>query len=292
MNSTRDEGATPVQFNPHWDVLSTIELETVNRQDSTVQDALGNSISKALGTSDGVLVMCDFDGTLTPIADDPQVPQITDRNYHALRRLAERPDTDVAIISGRALTDLVPRVGLPDITYAGNHGLEFMQGTTVTVHPAVEAKSSDIRAAKSFLARQVNGIPGCWVEDKSLSLTVHYRQTPTELYATVEHLLSCLRERYPNQLRYVSGKKSLEIRPDIDWDKGSSVRYLTTDLPDGWQTVYIGDDTTDEDAFRALRPHDIGVVVGDGPTAASYRLDNQRLVHSFLRKIDTERPKT
>lgn len=236
-------------------------------------------------TADGLLLMCDFDGTLTPISADPLEPTITPGNYRSLRRLATVPRTRVAIVSGRALDDLVPRIGLRGITYAGNHGLELLEGDTVTVHPDAAQIVPAIRKVRAELARRVDSIPGCWIEDKRLSLTVHYRQTPSESYPALHAELSSLVSRRTSELRFVRGKESLEVRPAVDWDKGSIVRYLQRRHPPEWVSLYLGDDTTDEDAFRALRARDVGVLVGSGETDASHRISDQRSVRQVLDAI-------
>ena len=239
-------------------------------------------IAARLERGSGLLVATDFDGTLAPIAEDPDHPQITTANAAALGGLAARTDAVVAIVSGRELDDLRSRTGITDAVYAGNHGLELVWGDTRELHPEVERHRPALDHAGTVLRQALGDVPGCQVEDKRLSLTVHYRRVPAALQSVVTDRIDSLSPELDGRLELVSGRKSVEIRPRIDWDKGQAVRWMQGRLPDGYRTVYLGDDTTDEDVFRVLTAGDVGVHVGSRDTAAEYRLTSQRDVAPFL----------
>ncbi|WP_424020036.1 trehalose-phosphatase (plasmid) [Halorientalis pallida] len=239
-------------------------------------------IATRLERGSGLLVAVDFDGTLAPIATDPDRPQITPENRIALSRLSARNDAVVAVVSGRELADLRSRAEVPGAIYAGNHGFEVARGTDRVVHPAARRYRPALDRARTLVRRALADIPGCLVEDKTLSLTVHYRQVPAAYQPAVTDRIASLAPRLDDCLRLVSGRKSVEIRPRIDWDKGRAVQWIRATLPTGYGTVYLGDDTTDEDVFRTLRAGDVGVHVGSRDTDAEFRLASQRDVAPFL----------
>ena len=239
-------------------------------------------IAARLERGSGLLVGVDFDGTLAPIVDDPEEPNITPANAVALARLTARPDTVVAVVSGREIGDLRSRAEVPGAVYAGNHGLELARDHEMVVHPAARRHRPALDHAATLARRALGDVPGCLIEDKTLSLTVHYRQVPPALQRGVVDRLDALAPELDDGLCLVSGRKSVEIRPDIDWDKGQAVQWIRTTLPDGYRAVYLGDDTTDEDVFRSLDAGDVGVHVGTRDTVARYRLRYQRDVAPFL----------
>lgn len=242
---------------------------------------------------EGVLLCLDFDGTLAPISESPDEPKITSENRRALREIAVNPRSRIAIISGRALSDLPSRIGIPNIVYAGNHGLEIKDGDTATVHPVAARHSSTIQRADSVLRRKLATVPGMVIENKELSLTVHYRQVPRSRVPDVERAVTSVESTFEMgngaepgpPFRIVPGKQSFEIRLAVDWNKGNAVDLLKNRVSNDWITIYVGDDTTDEDAFEVLDPMDIGVFVGTEPTTATYRLTEQREVSRFLEWI-------
>lgn len=243
-----------------------------------------------LEQSGGLLLCLDFDGTLAPIAESPSTPTITPENERALTWLKSHPRTRIAIISGRELADLVPRVGIPDIAYAGNHGLELDTGDGVVVHPVAARQKPAIQRAAAVLEDRTADIPGAVVENKGLSLTLHYRQVPESLKPEIDRAVEALRrdargsrsDDLSNPFRIVPGKQSIEIRPAVDWDKGKAVVELQSRVPNDWLAAYIGDDTTDEDAFEVLGQADMDVYVGTDETTARYRIPTQHEVAPFL----------
>lgn len=214
-----------------------------------------------------MLVALDFDGTLTPIVAHPDEAELARDVAVVLDRLVHRADTKVAIISGRALDDVRRRTGVAGIVYAGNHGLE-MEGPGIAFE---HAEATRARPALQTVARRLTEIlrdvSGAWVEDKGLSVTVHYRnvadpRTELRVRARVIPLVAA----FP-VLRCTEGKKVVEVRPAVRWDKGQALLWLAghADLPDRAPRIYLGDDRTDEDAFRVLVGDGAGVVVADTP---------------------------
>lgn len=244
------------------------------RTERGVYDAFG----RALAGSDGLLFCTDFDGTLSPIETDPDAPTLPPENERALRRLHGRDRVHVAVVSGRALSDVADRIGIEEITYAGNHGLELDTGNRRIVHPIAERREREIDRLCDRIEREV----GQWVlvERKGPTATVHYREASDETSRTVRELVE--REAGAiDGIGTVSGKQSVELRPAVEWDKGRAVSLLRDRVPDSWTTAYLGDDTTDESVFRALETG-LSVHVGEGETAATNRLPDTDAVTALL----------
>ncbi|MFC7203211.1 trehalose-phosphatase [Haloferax namakaokahaiae] len=247
-----------------------------------------DELARWLAESEGLLLGVDFDGTLAPIVDDPDAASITPTTVFSMRKLAETPNVSLAVVSGRGLDDLSTRVGFDDVVYAGNHGLELSREGQTTVHPeAAQCRSTIRRLCEEIDSRLSDaGIPGYEVENKGVSATVHFRRVPAE---AVSEVVSSVEEVVADvdDVRLTTGKQIRELRPAVEGDKGRVMRQLADSAPGGWRTMYIGDDTTDEDAIREIEPDGIGIRVLDGDsrevtTAATYRLDGQEAVPRFL----------
>lgn len=216
-----------------------------------------------------MLVALDFDGTLAPIVEDPGRAALPPATRAALERLAARPDTDVAIISGRALEDLRARVGLEEIYYGGNHGLEIEGPGVQRVHEGAAASRRRIAACAELLRKRLSSIEGVEIEDKGLTLSVHYRRVARREEAERVRVVARAACEGREGVKVTEGKVVVEVRPDVDWDKGRATRFILAALEAGAGTgvvaIFIGDDRTDEDAFRALRGRGDGVVVAPAP---------------------------
>ena len=232
-----------------------------------------------------LLLALDFDGTLAPIVPHPEDARILPAAGHALRRLAERRDTLVAIVSGRGLDDVRARVREDGVFFAGNHGFEI-EGPGVR-HRLDEAERlrPELRALSDRLRHELSDIEGAEIEDKGITLSVHYRRVEdADTAARVRR--ATVREAERSGLRATHGKRVVEIRPPLDWHKGRAVEFLLDALGGGERLypVFIGDDVTDEDAFLAVRRFGgLAVLIGDPAepreTAADARIDSpERLV--------------
>lgn len=235
-------------------------------------------------------VFLDYDGTLTPIMDRPEDAVMGESMRAAVARLASR--RMVAVVSGRDLPDVRVRVGLADLVYAGSHGFEIAgpRGLQQVLPQAREAVPALDVAERTLLAA-TDGIDGALVERKRFTIAVHYRLVREAEVPAVERAVDAALARHP-ALRKRHGRKVFELQPDGAWDKGAAVRWLLEALElDGPDVlpVYVGDDLTDEDAFRALAGRGIGVVVLDAPraTAAGYALRDPGEVRVFLAALAT-----
>ncbi len=224
----------------------------------------------------------DYDGTLVPIAARPDQATFDDDGRALLRALAGM--FPVAIVSGRARAIVRSLVGVPSLYYVGNHGLEI-SGPRVRRNVAVPARWR--RDLAAFLgAIEADAPSGLVIERKGVTASVHYRLVSIE---DRSRWLPTLRRRLAawvagDRLDLVRGKAVYELRPPLDWDKGAAVRWLISRPGMTDRTpVYLGDDTTDEDAFRAVRADGVGVLVGrPRRSAARYRLAGPAAVRRLL----------
>lgn len=222
----------------------------------------------------------DFDGTLAPIRADPDRVHPRSGVRRTLRRLVGLSKLSVAVVSGRQLADVRRRVAVEGVTYVGNHGLEVAMDGERVVHPGAAAAEPRIERLRERLTARLSSVPGCFVEDKRLSLTVHYREATAERAEEVRDVVRGTVEG--DACEVTAGKEILEVRPAVEWGKGDAVDLLRSAGSGDPFVLYVGDDETDEHAFRALE-EGVGVRVGRGPTAADYRLEGPADVLGLLR---------
>jgi trehalose 6-phosphate phosphatase len=219
--------------------------------------------------SGALVLLLDFDGTLAPIVARPELAEIPAGTRAALAALMEAPGVQVAVVSGRGLADVRERAAIPGIAYAGNHGMEIEGAGLHRIHPEAAAARPVLEAVAAALEPAVSAVPGAFVEDKGLTLSVHFRLADTAREAEVREAVHAAADGRP-ELRVTEGKKVLEVRPRVEWDKGRAVLFLLEHMrpPEGAPVLYLGDDRTDEDAFRALAGRGSageGVLVADPP---------------------------
>jgi trehalose-phosphatase len=222
-------------------------------------------------------VFLDYDGTLSPIAPRPELATLPEETRDVLRRLAER--CPVAILSGRGREDVASLVGLEGIAYAGSHGYDIT-GPGFR-HEVGEGIPETIDRAAEELNQRLAGLEGVIVEPKRFAISIHFRLAHDEDLPAIERAVDEVAARH-SSLRKGHGKKLFELRPDLDWDKGKALLWLMEALKlEQAVPIYLGDDITDEDAFRVV---EIGILVAEEPreTLASYALRNPDEVRRFL----------
>ena len=192
----------------------------------------------------------DVDGTISPIAPTPEEATVSPAASATLEGLSRRLRL-VAAVSGRASRQALGMVGQPGLVYIGNHGLEELVNGEVRTLPEAEAYASRVSAVLGRAREQLR-LPGVLVEDKGVTGTVHYRlaRDPEAARAEILRVLAPLAEEQGVALR--SGRMVVEIRPPLDLGKGAAVRRMV-ERYDLRGCVYLGDDVTDTDAFRAVR---------------------------------------
>jgi trehalose 6-phosphate phosphatase len=267
---------------------SEIGVRTGDRRMSQLPDA-----SEALGAlADRTpAVFYDFDGTLSDIVDDPDAARPVAGAVQALRRLAAQ--CPVAVLSGRDLADVAARLDLPGIWYAGSHGFE-LTAPDGTHHQNEDAAAAVpvLEQAAAELRDRLGSIPGVMVEHKRFGVAVHYRNAARDRVGEVAAAVRAAGRR--DALRVTTGREVIELRPDMDWDKGKTLRWVIDHLdratPGPVLPLYLGDDITDEDAFDAIGADGVPILVrhgedGDRATAARFALDSPARVAEFTERL-------
>ncbi|XP_041006644.1 probable trehalose-phosphate phosphatase H [Juglans microcarpa x Juglans regia] len=249
-----------------------------------------------------IVMFLDYDGTLSPIVDDPDRAFMSDAMRKTVRKLANCFPT--AIVSGRCRDKVYSFVRLAELYYAGSHGMDIKgpakgskykkagsSGRAVQFQPASKFLPM-INEVYKQLVEKTKATPGAQVEHNKFCVSVHFRRVEEKKWNELAQQVRSVLKEYP-KLRLTQGRKVLEIRPTIKWDKGKALEFLLESL--GFANcadvfpVYIGDDRTDEDAFKILREkgQGFGILVSKFPkeTSASYSLQEPDEVMDFLKRL-------
>jgi trehalose 6-phosphate synthase/phosphatase len=221
-----------------------------------------------------VALFLDYDGTLTPLVRRPEHAKLSDAARELLQQAARTPNLDTVVVSGRSLEDVKGMVGVPGLTYVGDHGFEIEGPGIAFRHEAADRR----RQALEEAARELDAIAkgGAWVERKGATLAFHVREVSAADQPAAQHQAEGILRAH--RLRVTVGKMVVEGRPAVDWHKGRAVLYVLhhrhgSDWPSRVRALYLGDDTTDEDAFRSLLGIGRSVRVASGPTTAPSAAD-------------------
>lgn len=278
--------------------LAEVTVRDIDRRMSALPDALASfdQLVGVLGAHRPALFF-DFDGTLSKIVDQPDQATLVDGAAEALRALATR--YPVGVLSGRDLADIRARVGIAGLWYAGSHGFEMVapDGTYHSNETAAQAVDV-LRRAADELTEQLADISGVSVEHKRCAVAVHYRNAAPDAAGAVRTAVRDVGEH--RGLKMTAGRKVVELRPNVDWDKGKTLEWILDKVTDEVTLpivigetllpIFIGDDLTDEDAFDSVLHNGIGIVVrhtedGDRATAARYSLNDPDQVKEFLDRL-------
>jgi alpha,alpha-trehalase len=237
-----------------------------------------------------VVVLLDFDGTLSPIVDHPSAAAPAEGMRSIVQHLSTR--CPLGVISGRALDDVRRRLGVEGIWYAGSHGFEIA-GPAGEHHEYDGAAESvpALDATEAEVGDRLAGFDGVVVERTRFSLSVHVRSVGAD---DVDDVIRVVDEAVESReaLKVTSGRRVLEIRPAVAWDKGRALTWLLEHMDVGTSPfpVYVGDDRTDEDAFEVVRDVGLGIVVcsderAGEPTAAHVSVADPGQLRSLLERI-------
>jgi trehalose 6-phosphate phosphatase len=252
-------------------------------------------IGERIKTASQILLLTDFDGTLSPIVGRPGEAALPEDTRRAVEALVSHERVGVAVVSGRALSDIRNRVGIRGVTYAGNHGIEIEGPWLKFVYPPAESLRPVIRRLHSSLSEVLAGFEGALVEDKGITLTVHYRLVREDRVDELKRICeeTVRRLRSEGKIRTTEGKKVYEIRPGVLWDKEDAIVLLMS----GWISstggnaslaIFLGDDLTDEGGFKVVNTYDgVSIYVGETgrTTAARYFLRSPAEVAEFLQRL-------
>jgi trehalose 6-phosphate synthase/phosphatase len=281
--SARDVHAWVRQF------LESAEAAAGRRDAPTALDVVRRRLERWLAERPRVAAFLDFDGTLAPIAPTPAAAELSDAGRQALIAAHRAPNVDVFVVSGRPLDDVRGKVGIEGIIYIGDHGFEIDGPGIEFRHPAIGEAAGALEAvARDFDALRV---PGALVERKHAAVAYHVRGVAAaDKPEALRRAEIIIRRR---RLRPATGKELIEARPPVDWHKGHAVLYVLVkrygaDWPTAVRALYVGDDATDDDAFRSLRGMGRGIAVADNgdahvSTVADFTLPGPDAVHALVR---------
>ncbi|MEM2955307.1 MAG: trehalose-phosphatase [Nitrososphaerales archaeon] len=244
-----------------------------------------SEIEALLRSNRRVYVLADYDGTLTPIVNYPDQAILNANNRDLLKSFTKDRRFVLAIITGRSLKEIINLVKIQGVYYIGNHGLEIKGPSLNFIHPVAEKLSPKISKICKNLKVKFESINGVIVEDKGLTASIHYRMAPKRMIGEIKKAVkSMVRSHVDFEIRH--GKMVFEIRPKVSWDKGDAALWLIQNLGEDGIPVYIGDDKTDEDAFKKIN-WGLTILVSSKRrrSNARYYLKSPEDVHKFLHRL-------
>lgn len=260
-----------------------------------------DEVAKRFKQAAQTLLFLDYDGTLVPIAPRPELAVLPSRAIQLLEKVSQHNLFRLAIVSGRSLSDIKRLVHLQNIAYVGNHGLQiecppsYSRATkperTIFVHPVAKEFQPWLSRLEQRLRERLAAIDGVLIENKGLTLSIHYRLAEQAAVRRIEELSveAAGDEQATVGLQITRGKKVLEVRPAVGWHKGKGVEWLLEAYGTaGSLPVFAGDDMTDEDGFGVLRRvGGISIVVGENcfSSTADYYLDSPEQLYDWLERL-------
>lgn len=242
---------------------------------------------KKLKGKRNIILFLDYDGTIVPIREKPELAKLHPLRRKLLEEISEK--ITVSVISGRRVSDLKELVKLKKISLIGNHGLEILYRGQLWIHPEALKIKKVLRKTLKKIEKRAKNFNGVIIEDKGLSGSIHFRLLKAGSKEILQKIVEEEVGDNNRRLKIREGKKVYEIIPNIDWDKGKSVKNLIAllKLKGQFLKIYIGDDETDEDAFRIFGEKDITILVGRKKRSlAKFRLKNVDEVWKFLKEIN------
>jgi len=231
-------------------------------------------LSDWIASRPALALFIDYDGTLTPIVARPDLAVLGDEAHRVLEQAVRAPDLDTVIVSGRTVEDVRRMVGIEGLTYVGDHGYQIEGPGLSYWHKAADRFQRALDgAARDF---ETILVPGAWVERKRATVALHVRAVADALVGRVTRDAEAICRRW--HLAVMIGKAVIEGRPPVAWDKGQAVLHILRarqgpDWPSRVRALYIGDDATDEFAFRSLRGIGRSILVAPPGAVASSAAD-------------------
>ena len=238
--------------------------------------------------SRGILLFLDFDGTLVPIQNDPTKCVLSPKIKGQLETIALSGKAWIAILSGRTVNDIKKKVHIENLYYGGNHGLEISGPFVNYTHPEALRGKHLIGKLCREIEQEIGNIEGAFIEKKKFGFTLHYRMANKEDKALIQRAFHRITAENSDAqtVTVMRGKKALELAPNVSWDKGIAALFILQELKRNYLPIYVGDDLTDETAFKILNEDGITIRIGRSKkTAAKYYLKGQWEVSRFLKHI-------
>ena len=253
------------------------------------KDKAGTRLIDRITSQRRIILLLDYDGTLVPIKKKPSLAVLSASMHKLLKKLAAHSNFDVIIVTGRSYPDIKKLIGTKNIIYISNHGFQISGNRIKWIHTGAKRNLTILKKILLLLNRDLKPFAKTFVEDKKLTLSVHFRNEKNNLIPFVKKIAAKSIQPFQENIIKTTGKKVIEIRPKINWDKGKAALKILAMLQhrkNKNSIICIGDDKTDEDAFRALRSKAITVHVGSNQnTQAHYYLHNTKEVKTFLETI-------
>lgn len=256
--------------NARWAMLKPL-LQSLSELDQKIQPARN------------VALFLDFDGTLAPIVDEPSDASLPAGVRDVLERLVRLDSIVTTIISGRAVEDVYVRIRLEGVIYAGNHGVEIFGRGLTFIEPTADSRRDQLRRLAEVVAAKLENVEGVRVEDKGLTVSIHTRQVSVVDVPIVEEAVRTSVAAAGALFRLNKGRRVFEILPRTGWHKGAAVQWILNHLPgDGTLPIYLGDDSSDEDAFAVLTDAVTVRVGAPLESCAQYRIPGPAEAYQFL----------
>ncbi len=242
------------------------------------------SVQDRIRQASDLFFLLDYDGTLTPIVSRPELAFCHPQVRIILQQLRDTPHVFLSVISGRSLEDVREKVGIPGIIYIGNHGLDIQNPAGMHKKKLSPSREKELEKINQVLRKSIGEIPGIFFEDKGPILAIHYRNVAQRYFGWIQKVLKETLASGKGRWKVAHGKMVAEIRPEVDFYKGKAVKELLKGTSPDLLPIYLGDDQTDEDAFREVRGEGITVLVGPEIriSEAEYYLENPSEVQAFL----------
>jgi len=224
------------------------------------------SLLGAYHSGEKLVMLFDYDGTLTPIVEFPWLAKLEPRTRDMLAQFTVLPRVHVGVVSSRRLEEVEQMVAIPGLFYSGNSGIEVKLKDATLVHPAAAQGAPLIDEMARRLAAIEEVYPGAWVEHKRYGFTVHYRGVAPSLAEEAHARILSFLERWTSQLRIVEGPLAVEVTVAGTWTKGDAVRKIMEHVGEPAFVCYAGDADNDADAFRLVTSRG-GIALGVGPLA-------------------------
>lgn len=244
-------------------------------------------IKKQLEAGKKLILMLDFDGTISPIMPRPEQAFLPEKTRDSLKALSKL--FPVVIISGRPIAFVQEKIGVNTFTYAGSHGLEWTINKKYQLRRIPNTVSEEILKVKKHFVEFASRYPKLIIENKPYAATIHYQNISNkqtkEFVTELEKLIAIINKK--PFIRIFLDKKTVEFAPQLNWNKGHSARQFYTHFKNKIKQkllpIYIGDSKSDEDAFLALKKDGITIRIGkNNKSSAKYYLKNQGQIDKFL----------